>query len=239
VASMRRWRNPLWRSIRGYGGGVGGKGATDTTPGLSLVSQWNIDELNNEIEEICGTFSSFDQSDSAFPQSPSVVGSQEITSPAVHRRDNDRIELPSVQIDDRDERRTQTIAPENLQNKQIILLTRTSLPSTIPKNINHKVFTWDGTVPSLLSAVSSQSQNGSEGLIVIEEEPLDESCRQILQLVQRSSPVMILRLNGSSASIPTRNEELRTLSGFDLTDGISMAIFGLSNSVSARRPRPN
>lgn len=80
---------------------------------------------------------------------------------------------------------------------------------------------------SLLSLVSSQDNH--DGVVLVEDEghEVDSDCEKILILVQKSCPVIVIR---NPHSLPHQPKRIARVSGVDLREGISLAMFGLKRS---------
>jgi hypothetical protein len=209
----------------------------------SPSSGWNIDELNQEIEEICGSFtdpftssptsppsllprdppqpiaeSDPDQSSSSLPEQPMISrrsdGPHEETLQPFNHHFLSSQSLPS-------RRNLLLITRKPLSSDLILQLTSSSAPADTTI-LSPQL--WDGSLTSLLSLVSSQDYH--DGIVLIEAEghEVDSDCEKILRLVQKSCPVIVVNHSQHQQEQAKRVARLR---GVDLREGISLAMFGL------------
>jgi hypothetical protein len=191
---------------------------------------WNIDEINQEIEEICGSFT--DPFSSSFSQMPSTSQSQPnsiepIPTSSSPLRPIDR--NPHEMISDPPKSLNSRSLPSH---RNLLLISRNSLSFDVIQQLSSSSQMtlspqlWDGSLTSLLSLVTSQDSH--EGIVFVEEEgqDLDSDCEKIIHLVAKSCPVIVV--NHSQRS--EQQKRVVRVSGVDLREGISLAMFGLRRS---------
>lgn len=184
-----------------------------------------IEEINQELEEICGSFSepftnidSHQNSAASGESSPSFLPRTEADVPSLkheqanHPHSNTSLKSTLIPTQTDQTRNILLIHKYSTLNSSSCLLS--SLPSSYNLNISSKL--WDGSLTSLLNIVSPSSHYDS--VVVVDENPhvsITEECSQVLQLLHRSCPVV--KVNQSPSLITT-------ITSINLQQGISVAL---------------
>lgn len=206
----------------------------NTTTDVRGKSGWNLDiqELNQEIQEICGSFIE-DPLNNSSTSTQNPLSENQFPAPAVSpdHQENVQKKLSHVQRIIQNDQRDSIFSSIQKNSNLLLIYKSPSLTSfsqieadvsnlLTSLQLSYQINPWDGSLTSLLSIVSQSSKYDS--VIIIDEnpeDPINKECLQILQIVERSSPVVLV----NKSSLP-----LKVVSGVDFQQGIFMALFGLS-----------
>ena len=222
--------------------------------------RWEVDveEINQELEEICGEFTSFDSplnpsnntpsdslssSNSLSSNTPLLNNTFSIDQKKTIERKNFISENNNKNSDESNNNQTQqthkkTISNRNIsKTKSILFLSTSSLSSTstfssssssslLNKESNSTMNIlnqyWDGTIPSLLNHLNSLQYDGI--IVLFDSKSIDIITEQILKLIQRSCPVIILNISNPLEGEDSNGNSIKYLNGFDYKSGIRTAI---------------
>lgn len=195
---------------------------------------WNVDEINNEIEELMGNFSSVNLEIDKNDNDANFLVQQSTNKPSFNHQ--------HLHNTSHNSNKTVFVTPKIQKSKNILLLSTSTLSthtsSSFFNDSNESVKVqshhWNGNVSSLLSHLNSAQY---DGVIVANSQPIDSNCENVLKLVQKMSPVVVVNFtqndndrgsddDSDSGSDRNRNsnQQMKYLSGFDLKNGIQIAL---------------